>query len=324
MKEEVFGPVLHIVRYKATAFDNILKQINALGFGLTMGLHTRIDSRTAHVAANVHVGNLYVNRNQIGAVVGVQPIGGEGLSGTGPKAGGPSYLPRLTQNANMPADQYSNSGNDQPIMQAKAAMDMADEIKAASLWAAMPRSEYLSRLAGELEAQNFTGAEQYRRAANLYDQYFNMPMQLPGPTGETNELGLHPRGIIACFGGEHPDDLNRQIALSLAAGNGVITICSSAKNMSLLKSVITASGMPESIFTIAGMDKTSAVLSANIDAAACDGMGRSQIATYFAYRNGPILPVLSAWDIPQRYAHERTVTINTTAAGGNATLLALG
>ncbi len=89
MQREVFGPVLHIIRYKYGQLEQLLEQINAKGYGLTMGLHTRIDETIQTVIAHAEVGNLYINRNIVGAVVGVQPFGGEGLSGTGPKAGGP-------------------------------------------------------------------------------------------------------------------------------------------------------------------------------------------------------------------------------------------
>ena len=97
LTREIFGPVLHVYRYAAGRFDQVVDQVNSLGYGLTMGLHTRIDARAEAMADRAKVGNLYVNRNQIGAVVGVQPFGGEGLSGTGPKAGGPFYLQRLSR-----------------------------------------------------------------------------------------------------------------------------------------------------------------------------------------------------------------------------------
>ncbi len=105
LKSEIFGPVLHVVRFKSRDLDRVIADINATGFGLTFGLHSRIDDRVDHITQNIHAGNLYINRNQIGAVVGVQPFGGHGLSGTGPKAGGPMYLPRFAQPgaANMPA-----------------------------------------------------------------------------------------------------------------------------------------------------------------------------------------------------------------------------
>ncbi len=96
MKREIFGPVLHVATFPANRLAQIVKTVNGTGYGLTFGLHSRIESRVDDVAGKVHAGNLYVNRNQIGAVVGSQPFGGEGLSGTGPKAGGPDYLTRFT------------------------------------------------------------------------------------------------------------------------------------------------------------------------------------------------------------------------------------
>ena len=96
LEREIFGPVLHIATFKATELDKVIDAINATGYGLTFGLHTRIDDRVQHVSERIEAGNIYVNRNQIGAIVGSQPFGGEGLSGTGPKAGGPNYLPRFS------------------------------------------------------------------------------------------------------------------------------------------------------------------------------------------------------------------------------------
>jgi RHH-type proline utilization regulon transcriptional repressor/proline dehydrogenase/delta 1-pyrroline-5-carboxylate dehydrogenase len=97
LREEIFGPVLHVTSFAAAEIETIVERINALGYGLTMGLHTRLEDRVRRVVARARVGNLYVNRNQIGAVVGVQPFGGEALSGTGPKAGGPLYLRRMSR-----------------------------------------------------------------------------------------------------------------------------------------------------------------------------------------------------------------------------------
>jgi RHH-type proline utilization regulon transcriptional repressor/proline dehydrogenase/delta 1-pyrroline-5-carboxylate dehydrogenase len=96
LAEEIFGPVLHVATFKADELDAVISAINTCGYGLTFGLHTRISSRVRQVSNTVRAGNIYINRNQIGAVVGSQPFGGEGLSGTGPKAGGPHYLPRFT------------------------------------------------------------------------------------------------------------------------------------------------------------------------------------------------------------------------------------
>jgi len=93
--KEVFGPVLHVVRYDPSDIANVGAQLAAKGYGLTLGVHSRLESFAAEVIASVPAGNVYVNRTIVGAVVGVQPFGGSGLSGTGPKAGGPNYLPRF-------------------------------------------------------------------------------------------------------------------------------------------------------------------------------------------------------------------------------------
>jgi delta-1-pyrroline-5-carboxylate dehydrogenase (PutA C-terminal domain) len=111
LEREVFGPVLHVVRYSAGHLDKVCEAINATGYGLTLGIHTRIESTAAFIRDRVKVGNVYVNRNQIGAVVGVQPFGGEGLSGTGPKAGGPHYLPRMALERTFTVNTTASGGN---------------------------------------------------------------------------------------------------------------------------------------------------------------------------------------------------------------------
>ena len=111
LTREVFGPVLHVVRYDPKRLDALVDEINALGYGLTLGVHTRIDSTANAVAQRARVGNVYVNRNMIGAVVGVQPFGGMGLSGTGPKAGGPHYLPRFATERTISTNTAAVGGN---------------------------------------------------------------------------------------------------------------------------------------------------------------------------------------------------------------------
>ncbi len=97
LESENFGPVLHIIRYRADELDKVIDQVNATGFGLTLGVHSRNETTYRHIEKRARVGNCYINRDQVGAVVGVQPFGGQGLSGTGPKAGGPHYLYRFTK-----------------------------------------------------------------------------------------------------------------------------------------------------------------------------------------------------------------------------------
>jgi len=118
LPREIFGPVLHVIRYKARDLDRVIDEINASGYGLTLGIHSRIDSTIDHIQKRIRAGNCYVNRNMIGAVVGVQPFGGEGLSGTGPKAGGPHYLHRFTTERTLTINTAAVGGNATLLAQA--------------------------------------------------------------------------------------------------------------------------------------------------------------------------------------------------------------
>ncbi|MFO1493809.1 MAG: bifunctional proline dehydrogenase/L-glutamate gamma-semialdehyde dehydrogenase PutA [Lysobacterales bacterium] len=119
LPREVFGPVLHVIRYKARELDQVIHSINATGYGLTLGIHSRIDSTIEYIQQRIRAGNCYVNRNMIGAVVGVQPFGGEGLSGTGPKAGGPHYLHRFTTERTLTINTAAVGGNATLLAQAE-------------------------------------------------------------------------------------------------------------------------------------------------------------------------------------------------------------
>jgi RHH-type proline utilization regulon transcriptional repressor/proline dehydrogenase/delta 1-pyrroline-5-carboxylate dehydrogenase len=111
LTRENFGPALHVIRWKAGELDQVVDAINATGYGLTLGIHSRIDETIERIVARARVGNAYVNRNQIGAVVGVQPFGGQNLSGTGPKAGGPHYLPRFATEKTVTVNTTAAGGN---------------------------------------------------------------------------------------------------------------------------------------------------------------------------------------------------------------------
>jgi RHH-type transcriptional regulator, proline utilization regulon repressor / proline dehydrogenase / delta 1-pyrroline-5-carboxylate dehydrogenase len=111
LTEEVFGPVLHVVCYSADRLDGVLRSIERSGYGLTLGIHSRIDDTVEAVVDRLAIGNIYVNRNMIGAVVGVQPFGGQGLSGTGPKAGGPHYLARFATEQTVTINTAAAGGN---------------------------------------------------------------------------------------------------------------------------------------------------------------------------------------------------------------------
>jgi RHH-type transcriptional regulator, proline utilization regulon repressor / proline dehydrogenase / delta 1-pyrroline-5-carboxylate dehydrogenase len=111
LEREVFGPILHVVRWRADRLDAVIDEIAATGYALTLGIHSRIDDTVGHILGRLGVGNSYVNRNMIGAVVGAQPFGGERLSGTGPKAGGPRYLHRFATERTVSVDTTAAGGN---------------------------------------------------------------------------------------------------------------------------------------------------------------------------------------------------------------------
>ena len=111
LTQEVFGPVLHLIRYGASELNQVIEAVNATGYGLTLGIHSRIDANIKTIRQGVNVGNIYINRNMIGAVVGVQPFGGMGLSGTGPKAGGPDYLRRFAIEQTVTTNTAAIGGN---------------------------------------------------------------------------------------------------------------------------------------------------------------------------------------------------------------------
>ncbi len=180
LAEEIFGPVLHIATYGSHELDTVIDAINAKGFGLTFGLHSRIDDRVQHIVERIEVGNIYINRNQIGAVVGSQPFGGEGLSGTGPKAGGPRYLDRFYQT---------------PIAQSIKADEPATAPPLVSL--------------DDLNAE-------FQKAA-LAKIPVQREVTLPGPTGESNRYTTHPRRRVLCLG---PTALDAQAQWQIATDIG--------------------------------------------------------------------------------------------------------
>ena len=317
ISREIFGPILHIVKFKSGAFDTLIEKINALGYGLTLGLHTRLDSRMERVANLAHIGNIYVNRNQIGAVVGVNPFGGEGLSGTGPKAGGPHYLFGLTQTAAQKRDTPAATSPIKNVAPASAKLQkiVQQAAQAAQKYNAQFTPPEQMRIAEKMATKLLSPDDKMRLA-------FTPLTQLPGATGEENTLRLAPRGVFVCFGGDDEQSLAQQFAKVLAAGSAAIIAASfETKLRATLASDIKA--LPESLVQRVSFADGLALINAPIDGLVADGGQRADIAAHACHRDGAILPVLAAADPIERFLHERALTINTTAAGGNATLLAL-
>ena len=266
LNKEIFGPVLHVATYKANKLNSVIKAINGSGFGLTFGIHSRIDDRVEQVTTKLNVGNMYVNRNQIGAIVGSQPFGGEGLSGTGPKAGGPNYVPRFTR-----AKRESAPVNNEDAVSQKDVQNAIDRARMLSL----------PKLKSTL---------------------------LPGPTGESNQLSEFGRGVILCLGPTKSMAI-KQAQIARENGCAAITIISGADESNGVKGFLPR----EFLSTLENFDAV--VLWSNDD----DLMqARKQLAS----RKGKLIPLVTANDLDSYCRIERHVCIDTTAAGGNANLLA--
>ncbi len=299
LEREVFGPVLHVATFEADELDETIDRINARGYGLTFALHTRIDERVQRVVDRIRAGNVYVNRNQIGAVVGAQPFGGEGLSGTGPKAGGAHYLPRFRTRPRFDPDgEFSGEVAGSAALQAPPAGEWAH----AGDRAARLRKMLRGRAAVALSA------------ASALD--FG-PIDLPGPTGEANTLALGPRGVTLCLG-PSAEVLTEQVALALCCGNAVIAVADGAR--ATLKPLL-AAGLPLAVAD--GRVDEPMLAEGRFDVVLCGGNDETlrAVRRALARRNGPIVPLVTGIDAAALCV-ERTVSVDTTAAGGNASLLA--
>ncbi|PTE09161.1 bifunctional proline dehydrogenase/L-glutamate gamma-semialdehyde dehydrogenase PutA [Mesorhizobium helmanticense] len=303
MEREVFGPVLHVASFDAEKIDAVIAAINRKGYGLTFGLHTRIEGRVQHFVDGIHAGNIYVNRNQIGAVVGSQPFGGEGLSGTGPKAGGPHYLRRFRKGPE--AGTHIAEGHK------VTATELADNLPDPALGGWSTRPDRVAILRKHLRGK---GAAAIGAAASIdFGQ-----VDLPGPTGEANTLSLSPRGRVLCLGPDQ-DTLLAQTIQALAAGNAVLAVAPGAP---AALSALTGKGLP--LAAIDGRPDPVEARSLRVDVVAFSGTPEAArvVRKVIADRAGPIVPLVSEVLNPAAYAHERAVCVDTTAAGGNASLLA--
>jgi len=306
LEREVFGPVLHLVRYARKDLPRLLQQINATGYGLTLGVHTRIDETIAQVVDQAHAGNVYVNRNMVGAVVGVQPFGGEGLSGTGPKAGGPMYLLRML--SRYPADALATS-----LAQADAARP-CDETQRQPLlanlqvledWARSHKNTTLERTCQHLAATTPSGVLR----------------TLPGPTGEINSYQILPRERVLCLATQETDLLT-QLASVLATGGQALWPVQHTSLHARLPATL-----QERIALVAQWQADGVWLDAVLHHGDRDALRTACHA--IASRPGPIVSVTGlpagSTAVPlERLVLERSLSVNTAAAGGNASLMTIG
>jgi len=333
LTREVFGPVLHFIRYRRDDLDTLLAQIQGTGYGLTMGLHTRIDETIDKVTQAARVGNVYVNRNMVGAVVGVQPFGGEGLSGTGPKAGGPLYLYRLL--AARPRDALGRAlGRDAVQTPASSAplrallhwlqtQDPAAANACQHMLTALPHANRILDAAqrdnphGAAKAPHDDGPHALAQGTGVSTDT-GCDLELPGPTGERNVYRLVPRSHVLCLA-QSRQDLLLQLAAVLAVGARAIWPITVRE---------THAALPEAVrehIALAG-DWTSPEVAFDLVLLHGSQEQLTHVQRQLAQRPGAIIPVERLTDdasaVPfERLFNERAISVNTAAAGGNASLM---
>ncbi|MDE2333276.1 MAG: bifunctional proline dehydrogenase/L-glutamate gamma-semialdehyde dehydrogenase PutA [Rhodospirillales bacterium] len=273
LEREVFGPVLHLLRFRRDRLDALIGSINATGYALTFGVHTRIAETEARATTLAAAGNIYVNRDLIGAVVGVQPFGGRNLSGTGPKAGGPLYLRRLMASAPPPL-------RGRP---AQPALDWHAHLAAQGSPVAAPA------------------------AALIATSPLGYAAELQGAVGERNRYELVPRGTVLCLG-ERPE---LAIAAALATGNRALVTAGTMVPPALAGHIVAVADWRREAF----------------DAVLFEGAADAArtLAEELSRRPGPIVTLQTAAGgfCLDLLVAERSISVNTAAAGGNATLMAL-
>jgi RHH-type proline utilization regulon transcriptional repressor/proline dehydrogenase/delta 1-pyrroline-5-carboxylate dehydrogenase len=301
LEGEVFGPVLHFVRFRRDELGRLLGQINDTGYGLTMGLHTRIDETIARVTNAARAGNVYVNRNMVGAVVGVQPFGGEGLSGTGPKAGGPLYLFRLL--SRRPEDVLARALTDSSLATGPAPRAPCAALRALVEWA-RSQSGTLAKVCGHMAALAPPAAA----------------LVLPGPTGERNIYSIGPRASVLCLADDDADRLV-QLAAVLAVGSRAIWPAPAQRLLQRLPFAVQNHVALALDWTAQEVSFDAVLLHGSLDELA-------KVQQRLSLRGGPVVSVErlepgDTWVPLERLVIERALSVNTTAAGGNASLMTL-
>ncbi|MCT8608971.1 bifunctional proline dehydrogenase/L-glutamate gamma-semialdehyde dehydrogenase PutA [Glaesserella parasuis] len=285
LKHEVFGPVLHVIRFDADNLPQVMADINSTGFGLTSGLHSRIDETVDLWLESIYAGNLYVNRNTVGAVVGVQPFGGMGLSGTGPKAGGPLYLQRLVNRCEWtlsgleggkPADTSGLLTGIQAVLSGTELQNAQDLI------ASLSRQSPLGKV-----------------------------FKMQGITGEVNFMQFEARPVIAIGNGSLEQQIQALIAVVVSGSRAAVHSNSPlAKQAQHFAGLVIISNDFNSLANLSGL-------------IVLEPLSLEEKAHY-AERTGAILTYVENLDLALSLfplLHEKAISINTAAAGGNASLM---
>ncbi|SET12935.1 trifunctional transcriptional regulator/proline dehydrogenase/L-glutamate gamma-semialdehyde dehydrogenase [Thorsellia anophelis] len=324
LKQEIFGPVLHVVRYKRNSLANLVEQLNATGYGLTFGVHSRIDETIDKLTTKVNAGNHYVNRNVVGAVVGVQPFGGEGLSGTGPKAGGPLYLYRLLKDKSSDSV-YSYFNNLEETISEH--VDASREnIVSRTLRDKLIENHYLMiNNANQFESILPTFAKLSERY--LIESQSGIERTLIGPTGEKNSYLIKPRHSVYTQANSLQDYLTQLLAMTAIGASVIWERNTHTEHLfSMLPKPIQASIHMVEHFKDS---LASSVIAPDAILFHGDADILLNLQKVIAQSLQPIIPIvaLPAFEdnIPlELFYFERSLSVNTAAAGGNASLMTIG
>jgi RHH-type proline utilization regulon transcriptional repressor/proline dehydrogenase/delta 1-pyrroline-5-carboxylate dehydrogenase len=332
LTEEVFGPILHVVRFDSDKLGEVLKQINNTGFGLTLGVHSRIQAFAQKVFSNTIAGNTYINRNMVGAVVGVNPFGGRGLSGTGPKAGGPNYMLRFS-GADIPETAQRSF---------KVAINKPDvnheTIVSNARWALKnwQSTSIDSRLI--ILQQVITDRSWLQQIDAVAREKLANPIELPAPTGEDNRLSVQGRGVVTLIVTREDlfADAEKQIASALLCGCSVIVTADDCNKEALqsLQNKYLKAGLPNQLLQLTHLDSLGGLIQqGQVEAITANSLNAdsSNLRQAMAKRSGSIITLIE-W--PQRdedynyhwllwFLSERTRTENLVARGGNTKLFNL-
>ena len=332
LTDEVFGPILHVVRFDSDQLGKVIEQINNTGFGLTLGVHSRIQAFAQKVFSNTIAGNTYINRNMVGAVVGVNPFGGRGLSGTGPKAGGPNYMLRFSQ-----ADIPETTGRSFDLVINDSKTDhgalVSDAQKALKKWQSTSIDSRLIIL-----QQVATDPSWLQQIDAVARETLANPIELPGPTGEDNRLSVQGRGVVVVV--ITPQDpfahAEKQIASALLCGCPVIVTADGCHQDDLLslRDKYGKAGLAKNLLQFAALDNlTGLVLDNQVEGIVTNSLNTnsSDLRQAMAKRTGSIIPLIEWPQRDQDYSYhwllwflsERTRTENLVARGGNTKLFNL-
>ena len=303
INEEFFGPILHVIRYSSDNLMDTIDRLNAKGYGLTFGIHSRIKKQVDEITSRVNAGNIYVNRNQVGAIVGSQPFGGEGLSGTGPKAGGLHALHGYSRNL-----QHGKT-SEQIMKLYDGHVEVNSLIK--------PSLSFDEKFIKKLRQEFFSIDVQFFEFLHETVNTYALKHSLPSPTGETNELSYQAKGAALCLGPSSADALIQTI-MALALGNSAISLITQKNYSSLIKLGFTKNN----IFRLINGPNSNLFNSKKYDTILYFGDLLS-VERELENKREEIIPIMNSIYEPWQLVKERVITIDTTASGGNANLLAL-